>query len=301
MKACSSRCGPIATTIALIWGLLLLGGGCDDPGRPGLDPGRQRHSSTLDPIDFDNCVSQFADALRRWPVVDKADAPIKLAYPEWHNPSGEHIRHPDRLIRDMVRAINLRTGAKVRIAAPGEVGCHYATELSLAPAQGPMAQPVLAMTWSVLRPGTRATVIESIVPLGRKPTRKTTAKGPLPATTRPAGLFGPGPQPKPITYHVIRYPRGRVHLERSLAAGRVTVLDETASRDGDGRLAVELTLLGHGPDAPLRLSWQYEDGSGRRRDANKATEATLVAGRPLQIKAKLPSQTQTYHLYITEP
>lgn len=275
--------------------------GCEDPNQTGYEPRQGRRADVLDPIDFDNCVSQFADAMRRWPVVDQAAAPVKLAYPEWRNRSGESMPHAEKMVGEIVQAINLRTGAKVRIAETGAVGCHYATELSLAPAEGPMAKPVLAMTWSVMRPGTRASLIESIVPIGRKPADKDSPGDKKAATTKPASLFGPPPKPAPPSYHVIRYEGGRLHLDKRLADGRVVVLSASASRDAGGQLCVRVTLLGRDSDVDLRLSAAYRDRSGKHHEVKKATPCKLISGKPESITVVLPRRAEQYVVFVTQP
>jgi len=281
----------------LVAGACLVGG-CEDPHGTGVHSRRPDRPPLLDAAKLDDCAARFADALRRWPVVERAKSPVLLASPGWRNRSPVPVEEGPALARRLAEAVNLRAGAKVRIAGPGEVGCHYGSELVLSPGADSRGQPVLALTWRVIRPGTRTSLLEAVATV--QPIKPPSAPGLLfaPADEVQAG---PARARRPRSYHAITFERGRVHLDTGLAGGRVTILGERSWRDADARLRINLRLLSRPTATPIEVLAYYVDRAGRRHSPTKALAQTLAASRTTTLAVTLPKAAQTYDLFLVVP
>ncbi|MBN1347762.1 MAG: hypothetical protein JXQ73_34065 [Phycisphaerae bacterium] len=268
--------------------------GCEEPANSPV-PRQAHHQSFLTPPEFDDCAARFADALRRWPVVDKADQQILLAAPRWKNESPLAVSDGQQVARELAEAVNLRVGAKVKIVHANTIGCRYASELVLEPARNNLDQAVLALTLHVLRPGTQTSLLEEVSIVRR-----------LPPPQAGGGLFSPRPRAAPTTrpgqpersYQVITFERGQVHLDPALAAGRVSILGERTTRDADGKLHVELRLLSRPEDSSVEVLAYHLDASGQRRPPLSPNRYELQAFKPRTLVLTLPKSARRYDLFI---
>lgn len=264
--------------------------GCEGGDLSGLGLGQAHRPSFLSPAKFDDCAGRFADALRRWPVADRADAPVLLAEPRWRNESSVRVRNGQAFARRLAQAVNLRTGAKVRIVHPDTIGCRYATELVLLPAVDQTGQSVLVLTWRVIRPGSRTLSLEEACTVRR-----------LKATASSGSLFAPPAKPSSPTerpYQYIAFAGGRVGLDSELADGKVIILGERTRRDVDGRMRIELRLLSRTADTPIEALPFYVDGSGKRYPSSKTVRYALEASKPKTVTLTLPKAARSYEVLI---
>lgn len=276
-----------------------LSSGCGSPEQRAKDTRNSHRGPPLSEDRLDDCASRFADALRRWSVVENADAPVLLANPRWHNESAYPDKNGPATARELVEAINLRTGAKVRITPPGSFDCHYATELVLAQDTGAGRQPILVLTWRVLRPGEGRPLVEESVPIGRfTPTSK--SKPGLSAKPVPESKATPGRQHALAgrSYHDIAFERGLVRLDSSLADKRVAILGERAWRDEKGRLCVELRLLSRSTKTDVNILAYCVKADGKRHAPAKPIARTLDKSTPTSIVATLPAVARSYEMLI---
>lgn len=270
---------------------------CQEPERSGPLPRQGPGASVLSEETFDTCAAQFADALRRWPVVDRAEAPVLLASPRWRNESSYGVRDGSALTLRMAKAINLRTGAKVRIAPPGALGCQYASELVLLSGTDIRRQPVLVLSWRVVRPGTEALLLEEAVTVRQVGTSTQPSLFARAAPTRQIGL-APGQGSAQRAYHDVLFEHGRIRLEAGLAQGRVTILGQRTWRDEHGRLCVELRLLSR-PDATTVDVLAYRGGADATDHGPASTlRQVLAASKPTVVVVVLPKAARSYDLVL---
>ncbi len=270
--------------------------GCEnaDPQAPG--PRQAHRESLLSEEKLDDCAARFADALRRWAVVVRADAPVRLACPRWRNESPVAVQDGPTVARRLAEAIDLRTGAKVRVAAPGALGCHYGTELVLRPAKDGRGQPLLVLAWRVVRPGVPTPLLEEMVTV-RHLKVPAPAGSWLAAKPPPAGARGPAGQP----YQEIAFEHGKVHVDAGLARGRMRILGERAWRDDQDRLCVTLRVLSQLTDTTVSVLAGFVDQAGRRQAPTQGTRETLHAGRPTTLSISLPKTARRYELFVVAP
>jgi hypothetical protein len=257
----------------------------------GSRPTQDHRTAPLTPVQFDECAARFADALRRWPVVDRADAPVLLAYPRWKNQTELPLKDSRAFVRGLIEAVNLRTGAKVRLAAPGTVGCRYATELAMLPAEDGRSQPIIVLALRVTRPGLPNPVLEEVCPI-----RQAAAPG--------VSLFGPpatrpfAPPAQAPTYQLVRFDRGEVYLDTRTALQRVEILGERTWRDASGQWCVELKLVSRPADMFIDVLAYYANAGGRQVPLARPVRQKLTAGHTVPLDVTFPKDAVTYRLYI---
>lgn len=277
---------------ALVLGLLL---GCEQPQQasPAPKPRPVQLPGPLSPIQFDEAASKFADALRRWPAVERTDAPFSLASPRWRNLTDMPVKEGPTFVRELCETMNLRTGAKVRIASPGAVGCRFATEISLEPATNPQTeQPTIVLAFRVVQTGSAVPLFEeryvawatpSTLPARFASGGKSSAVSGQPATA---------PASTPIVFE-----KGQVSLDPRLRQ-RLAILSERTYRDAAGQLCVEVKLLSRWGDVIVDLSGRWTDQAGRQTPLARKTRQTLGSLRPMAVTIVLPKTAQTYNLDI---
>ncbi len=293
---CRSQTGsPLAW--AAMMAIACLACGCQEPVQSGPDSQSTAPRPFLGPGQLDDCAARFADALRCWPVVDRAATPVLLSSPRWRNESAVPVSGGRVLARELARAINLRTGAKVQIADPGAVGCDHATELVLRSGTDGQGLPVLVLAWRVVRPGDRTAVLEEICAVRRG--ASTNRQGPLLGADANGGAPTAGAGRLPArSYQDVAFEYGLLHLDASLARREVIVLGERTWRDADARLRVELRLLSRHSDRAITTLIYYVDEAGRRRSPVRAANQTLPAGRPTVLVVVLPKAARSYELFV---
>jgi len=286
---------------ALAWTAMMacicLACGCQEPAQPGLHSQSAAPQALLGPGKLDDCAARFADALRRWPVVDRAAAPVLLGSPRWRNESTVPVSQGSALARELARAIDLRTGAKARIANPGALGCHHATELVLRSGTDGQGLPILVLAWRVIRPGDRMAVLEEVFTVRRGASAN--RPGPVSAAdgNGRASTAGPGRLPT-RSYQDVAFEHGLLHLDASLARRQVIVLGERTWRDADARLRVDVRLLSRQADRSITALAYYVDEAGRRRPPVRAVHQTLPAGGPTNLAIVLPKAARSYELFV---
>jgi hypothetical protein len=221
-----------------------------------------------------------------------------LASPGWRNASSTPVSGGPALARRLAEAINLRSGAKVRIAKAGALGCHYATELVLLPAHDAQGQSILVLALRVVRPGARSVFVEEAVTIGQ-----------LKPEPRPGLLFQAsapsGPKevevPPSRAFQDIAFEHGQVGLDSTLASEHLSILGERTWRDSAGLLRVEIRLLSRLRDMAIGVLAYYIDGEGRRHPPMKVVHQALPASRPATLSLALPKMAQLYHVFILVP
>ncbi len=188
-------------------------------------------------VQFDDCAARFADALRRWPVVDRTESPVLLASPRWTNETSVVVKDGPAFAVRLGEAITMRSGSKVQIASPGAAGCQYATELALVSASDSRDQPILVLRFSVTRAGLGSPVLEEVYtvrtlpstrpvfsffgPPASRPSERLRAAQTRP-TSRPRGITrapGTAPSTRPA-FSLFGRPAERLRTAQSAPASR---------------------------------------------------------------------------------
>jgi hypothetical protein len=268
--------------------------GCGDTEAFGPRPSQDHRTAPLTPVQFDECAARFADALRRWPAVDRADAPVLLAHPQWKNQTDLPVNEAPSFVRRLTEAVNLRTGAKVQLAAPGTVGCRYATELALLPAEDGHSQPIIVLALRVVRPGLTNPVLEEVCPIEKTATTGSTVGLLNLSATRPAA---PPAHPAP-TYQCVRFDRGEVYLDARTTLQRVAIIGERTWRDASGQLCVELKLLSRPTDTTIDVLPYHTGAGGRQLPLPRPLRQKLTAGHTISLVVTFPKDAIAYTLYI---
>jgi len=270
--------------------------GCQEAQPPATEAKEIHRTGPLTAEQFDECASRFADALRRWPVVDRAEAPILLANPRWKNQADYWpVKDGPAFVGSLMDAVNLRTGAKVRIAPAGTVGCHYATEIVAVDATDARNQPVVALAFRVVRPGVPAPLLEEVFTVQRRPT--TAPTGPLFGFRLASQPAQPRAAMRP-TYQVVQFQRGQVHLNTQTSARQVEVLAERTWRDRDGQLCIAVRLLSRTADTSVDAVVHSIDPAGRQSPQGHSIRQSLPARQPVSLVVTLPKTAQGYALYL---